>query len=626
MAYLITKHSYIKKLLAISILAGATISTHAQANVFAPLLKKLLPFYNPSETIEFQDDVSAFDTQSVPNNTKKIFKKTTPKKTTHNSSSKPEPSLYALLNAEFLYDRGHIKEALEIYKHEAFGKSATSIFERALALSLKHENIHQSLKFASKWQQQNPNHIPGWFYVAHLALQAHEYELAGETLSHILDFDPKADFSKISQGIYSENEKDQRELLTTLQKLNSEQNPTLSILQANLLLKFNTPEVALFQVNRALKLEPENLAYIILKADILKCLNRSEELLKFLAKARIENPEERDLYLYEVEYRLDTKRLQENDTNTRIAWKLLVQASEKFAEDPEIILRASIVSLDLEEYKKGDELLILLLDRPAYTNKAYYQLGISAEKQRQYKKAKYYFSRVEGEDESLIFKASKKIVAYELINNNIDAAIEILVKVRNSFEMYAPESYILQASILREQKKITEAKSLLVKAIQEYPESALLQLALIELLDDKTEYTTKLKSLKSLLKKEPDNLSYQFQYAKLLLKRSSRSLEAKRIIERIVSIPYNDPRFNKQQYLDALNLLASIALEKKQYKKVIDYLETPYEILPNLASGVLLLEGYRGIDNQKDLQKLQNDLKKRFGYKDKTQVRFVRAH
>src|SRR5690606_12868986 len=113
-----------------------------------------------------------------------------------------EPSLYALLDAEFAADRDDNKRALTIYKQQSFKQDATAVFERALSLSLRTESVEDSLRFAKTWQDQNPDHVPAWFYVAHLALRAHDYELAGATLNRILNYDPRADLSEILIGIY----------------------------------------------------------------------------------------------------------------------------------------------------------------------------------------------------------------------------------------------------------------------------------------------------------------------------------------------------------------------------------------------------------------------------------------
>ena len=164
-----------------------------------------------------------------------------------------KPSLYALLDAEFAADRNNKQRAITIYKQQSFKEDSTAVFERALSLSLQNESVGNSLQFAKSWQTQNPGHVPAWFYVAHLALRAHDYVLAGDTLNRILRYDPRADLSEILIGIYPDTDEDKRDLLLALEPLDSEQNASLSVLKAGLLYQFNEPEIAIIHIDHALR-------------------------------------------------------------------------------------------------------------------------------------------------------------------------------------------------------------------------------------------------------------------------------------------------------------------------------------------------------------------------------------
>ena len=235
-----------------------------------------------------------------------------------------EPSLYALLDAEFSADRNDTRRAVMIYKQQSFKEDATAVFERALSLSLRNESVEDSLQFAKTWQDQNPDHVPAWFYVAHLALRAHDYLLAGETLNRILRYDPRADLSEILIGIYPNTDNDKRELLAALQPLDSEQNASLSVLKAGLLYQFNEPEIAIVHINRALERQPDYVPFITLKADILRKIEKPEMVINYVSQSRLRNPDSKSLYLYEIRYLLDLKQSEQ-------AWQLLLEAHNRFS-------------------------------------------------------------------------------------------------------------------------------------------------------------------------------------------------------------------------------------------------------------------------------------------------------
>lgn len=527
-------------------------------------------------------------------------------------TSTDSTSLQALLQAEFAISRNDVPNALKIYKRQAFRKDATTVFERALSLSLQYEDTFSSLQFAHAWQQLNPDHIPAWFYVAHLALKAHDYQLAGATLGRILTYDPRADLSQILEGIYPESVEDQRALLLTLQQLNSEYNTKLSVLQAGLLLQFEQPKVALIHINRALKEQPNNAPYLILKADILKQLSPPETILAFLAKHRKKQSDadaQKSLYLYEVRYLVELDRMQ-------TAWNLLLDNQKKFADDNEITLLAALVGLDNEAYKKADELLFSLLTYPAYVDKATYYLGVSHERQKDYTTAKYYYAQVMQEE--LVLESRKKVVAFELMEDNLNGALNTLVQLRQQFDIYAPDSYIMQADILRRYDYMDAAKNLLLTASEEYPTNEAIIFARIQLLDDQEDDIIKHSLLTYLLNRQPENLTYQISYASFLInqpKQTTKNINhSVKIATNIAKITYGDAQYDKDRHLQALNVLAQHALNQKQYQKVINYLQMPFDDNPDISSGILLLRAYQGLNNSIKVQELLQQLQHHFDF------------
>ncbi len=532
--------------------------------------------------------------------------------TTQITPKENSSNFYPLLEAEFAYNRGEITKALQIYKKEAIAQKSSDIFERALSLSLLHEDEQASLDFAYQWQKQHPDYKPVWFYVAHLALQTHDYALAKKNLNYILKYNPQANFEQVLENIYPSKEDDQKRLLVTLQQLNNDKNADLSILKAGLLLKFDYPKNALTEVNNALRIEPYNPSYLLLKADILKKMGKSKQLLRLLARARKKIPDEKNFYIYEIRYRLALQKAGSHGKQIKYAWRLALKMCKQFPDDPEVIFLTALIGLDLQEYDKVNQLLMPLIDNPEYRNQAYYYLGLSFEKQQDYQQAKEYYAQIQQED--LAYDASKRIVVFELKNNNSSNAIKALENLRNNFADYAPESYLLQADILKRQKQYSQAKNLLKKAHHNYPNDTKIQFAYAKLLNNKSDYRIKLNLLSQLKKNYPENLDYQLHYGLLLLAKSSSNKQAQHILQQIVDIEPTDSRFNSKRYLVSLNTLATIALAKKDYQRVINNLQLAYQKYPNLTSGLLLLESYRGINNQAKLQALKQDLQERFDY------------
>lgn len=584
--------------LALMLATGLCLSTYTQAKVLDPLLKLWQPY---------QTTLASVASEPVSDNDR-----TTERPQSHDGSDfkntdniNDEPSLYALLEAEFAADRSDIERGLSLYKQQAFKRDATAVFERALSLSLAYEAVDESLVFAKSWQDQNPDHVPAWFYVAHLALKAHDYALAGETLNRILRYDPRADLSEILIGIYPSTDEDRRELLAALQPIDSAQNASISVLKAGLLYQFDEPRAALIHIERALASQPDYVPYITLKADILRKIEPAQTVVNYVSQARLRNPDSKSLYLYEIRYLLDLKQ-------SVSAWELLLAAHERFTEDPEITLLAALVSLDIQEYSSADQLLNTLAKSPTYLDQAYYYLGISAERQQRFEQAKSYLKSVIQED--LVLAARKKVVELELLADNSEAAIATLRNLREDFEVFAPDTFVLQADILWQQGKADEALELLSRASRKHPNSEAILFARVQLLDDRNDYVVKRTLLNHLQNLNPDNLSYQLSYAQLLLANDRNSTQGLELAQTIIQIRYDDPRYDNELHLQALNVLASNALANDNFTQVIDYLQTPYEVLPTLRSGVLLLRAYQGLENNEKVAELLADLQQRFAF------------
>lgn len=516
-----------------------------------------------------------------------------------------DSSLYALLQAEFEIDRGQIKKGINTYKQQAMLNETASVFERALTLSLTHEKTEDSLKFVSKWRQKYPQHIPAWFYEANLALKAHEYKHASDALSRILRHDPQADLSQILVGILPNNEADQRELLDTLQKIDNKQNTSLSAMQAGLLLKFNELEAALKQTNIALKKSPQYVPFITLKADILKNLGNPNEVLDFLNQSRKTVPDSQKLYLYQIRYLLALNKNQQ-------AADLLTEATKKFSNNKQITLLAALVNLDLKEYPKAEKLLTKLLTDEEYADEANYYLGISATRQKNPHKAVTYFKKVT--QDNLILDAQQQIVDFYLTKKAYDKALKVIQNFRAQYDIYAPESYIMQAQVLTQQQLTNDAKNLLKDATEEYPNNPELWFAYSQVLNNETDFVLKTNLLKRLNSLEPDNNKYQLALAELYLSNNPTDKQGLSIAQKIADINYNSSNFNSSQHIQALTLLAAAALKQDKPQKVIDYLQNEYDIMPTLPAGLLLWQAYQKLNQTNKAQNIQTNLQESFGY------------
>lgn len=620
-----------KSILTASILTGLMVATAlpTHANIFDPLLRILLPFYKkvpkaeaePKEPLPkepLKDDI--IQTPAHTHATKEAPSVAISQAdTTKRYANIPEilledtliaesiepilntPDLYALIDAEFAADRGDIRRALNIYKAESFKKNATNVFERALSLSIEYETPAQSLAFATAWQDRNPDHIPAWFYVTHLALKAGEYNQAAAMISTILHYDPRSDLGQILTGIIPLKREDKRALLYALQGL-GENNASISVLRAGILMGLADYQAARLHVNQALSIEPNNLAFITLKLDILRAANQLDELWSYLHQARKQLPKEKELYLYEARHLIEVGDLSQ-------AWQLLTQAI-KNTQDKDIILLAGLVGLDSGRYADAIEILKPLTKNTQIASQAHYYIGIGYERLGNPQQARENFEKVHHYEH--VLDATNKVVGFYLADNNTTDAIKTLIRLRDEFENYATDSYILQAEIYLRQNNQQKAKDLLTVANREYPDDDRLLYASFQLLENELEPQDKRQAINRLLEIDEYNPRYRLADAKLHLSQNANDAYALSTAEEISNISFDDPEYDSQLQLDALLVLGNHALAAQNYEAVIDYLQAPYEVMPNLNVGITLLRAYQGLGNNEAVANLLADLQSRF--------------
>ncbi|WP_323841212.1 MULTISPECIES: hypothetical protein [unclassified Moraxella] len=587
--------------------------TPVYAGVFDPLLKILLPLYKKNNQNDKDDDLveeepvqlidDGKDDDYVPAHHSLTDLLADDISTKEDVPTLDTPDLYALLMAEFAVDRGNIEQALAIYKAESFKANATAVFERALSLSIEYEQPQESLVFANTWQAKNPDHIPAWFYITHLALKAYDYNQAARMLTMILKYDPKADLTQIFGSIFPNEPTDQQALLHALREIDSK-NTSVAALRSGLLMRLGEYELSLFHINNALKAEPNNLAFINLKIDILNIAKRKDELWQFLHAKRKALPQETSLYLYEIRHFISQGNLQD-------AWRLLLTAN-KNTQNPDVTLLAGLVGLDIGKHKQAIELLTPLTKNPDFASQAHYYLGIGYERLGDALHARQHYEKVKNDDN--VLEARTKVVGFYLLDNNVEAAMSTLVRLRDEYEIYATDSYILQAEIRLRQGDTESAKDILTTANRQYPNDDRLLFASYQLLENELGDDEKQDIIAKLVKLDPHNLAYQLSLAKLNLHANPNDENALAIAKAISQTRADDPLYDKDLQLNALILLSENALLNNDYQAIISHLQAPYEVSLDLNAGILLLRAYQGLGNEDMVQKILAELQAKYDF------------
>lgn len=423
--------------------------------------------------------------------------------------------------AEFALAANDTTTALHNYTVLAIRSNSTAVKQRALNIAIEQNDLQSALDIATHWVVQEPSDVPAKFYLAHIALKSHEYELAADVLDNILTLDPDSELERILEGISPESVEDRQNLLNTLSKSKERDNPSILMLIASLEAQNNELELALKTANKALKKRPEVTGFILLKANLLMNLGDEEATLKWFDRSSRKHRNNLEVNLAEVRYLTKLNRSEQ-------ALDKLKKMIKKWPDAEEALFIAGLTSIDLKKYDLAEQYLVELRYSNHYQNDAYYYLAVNAERKQHFETAKAYYRLVEG---SLYMVSRRNLIAIYEQQDKLNDALRFLTQERVNFPQQASFLYQAQAEILKKMGNKKAALGLLKEAVKNLPEDPELLYSEVLLLDPFQDRDQLDKVLKKLLTVEPNSPTYLNAYAYTLALQNRRLDEARSYAE-----------------------------------------------------------------------------------------------
>lgn len=470
--------------------------------------------------------------------------------------------------AEFALANGDIPTALHNYTVLAIRGNSTSIKQRALNIAIEQENLQSALDIARHWVVQEPKDVPAKFYLAHIALKAHEYELAAQTLNSILTIDPNADLEKILAGIMPDSEVDRNNLLNTLKASQKKDNPSILVLIAGLEAQNGHLEQALQSVNKALRKRPKVTSFILFKANLLTALGDQDETEQWYAKSSRKNSRNLEVRLAEVRFLI--KREKPEEALDKLQKIILI-----WPDSDEALFIAGLTAIDLKNYELAEKYLIELRDSDQYQNEAYYYLAINAERKQQLETAKAYYRLVDG---NLYTVSRRNLISIYAHQERLNDALRFLTQERVNYPQHANFLYLAQAEILKKMGHKQAALSLLSEAVENLPDDPEILYAQILLLDPFEDRKHLDQALKKLLELEPNSPTYLNAYAYTLALQNRRLDEARSYAERALN--------NAPEQASILDTLGYITFLQNDFDTAAKVLAQAYKLNPSLNIGI----------------------------------------
>lgn len=470
--------------------------------------------------------------------------------------------------AEFALAYDDIPTAIHNYTVLAIKSNSPAIKQRALDIELEYNDMKAALDIATHWVVQEPEDVPALFYLAHIALKAHEYKLAADTLDKILNIDPNADLEQIVAGISPESAADRADLLNILNFSKEKNNPSVLALIAGLQAQNGELDQALTTINRALRKRPKVTGFILMKANLLIGLNDLEGAQQWYAKSSRRHKDN-------LEVRLAEARFLVKNNEPELALEKLQSIIKDWPDAEEAKFIAGLTSIDLKQYEKAEQYLVDLRYSAKYQNEAYYYLAVNAERKQHFETAKAYYRLVDG---SLYVVSRRNMIAIFEKQNNLNDGLRFLTQERVNYPQHASFLYQAQAEILRKMGNKKAAIRLLDEAIKSITDDPELIYAEVLMLDPNMDRDKLDRALKQLLQIEPNSPTYLNAYAYTLALQNRRLNEAREYAE--LALEY------APEQASILDTLGYIAFLQNDFPAAADSLGKAYNLSQNVNIGV----------------------------------------
>ena len=495
--------------------------------------------------------------------------------------------------AEFALAYDDIPTAIHNYTVLAIKSNSTTIKQRALDIALEYNDLKAALDIATHWVVQEPEDVPALFYLAHIALRAHEYKLAANTLDKILTIDPNADLEQILAGIAPESKEDRENLLATLKTSKEKENPSILVMIAGFEAQNGHLEDALNNTNKALKKRPKVTGFILMKANLLTSLGEIEETQKWLAKSSRRHRDNLDVRLAEARFLI-------RHSEPQLALKKLEDIIKMWPENEDAKFIDGLTSIDLKYYEKAEQYLVDLRYSAKYQNDAYYYLAVNAERKQHFETAKAYYRLVDG---SLYVVSRRNLVSIFEKQGNLNDALRFLTQERVNYPQHASFLYQAQAEILKKMGNKKAALRLLDEAIKNISDDPELIYAEVLMLDPFSDRDKLDRTLKQLLLIEPNSPTYLNAYAYTLALQNRRLDEARQYAQ--LALEY------APEQASILDTLGYIAFLQNDFNAAIDSLGKAYAISQNVNIGVRLAKALYMQGNLTEFSQVLQQLKEK---------------
>ncbi|MFO7604456.1 MAG: tetratricopeptide repeat protein [Gammaproteobacteria bacterium] len=498
--------------------------------------------------------------------------------------------LFRLLAAEIAGQRGQVAVSAQQYYLAAEMSRDLEIVERAARIAVYARDHATALKLGQLWLTLEPDSIQAYTVIATSQIKLALYDDAYHTLDRLLTLTDQRGYHFIFTLLG--RQEDKQAALALLEKLMQGHGQTDDALLAygRLALLADELDKASAAGEELLAMRPEWEEAQQLWVNLLLRQDRNDAALAYLQATLQTYPQSNTLRMFYARKLVDEKRLPEAHEQ----FKLLLQQDDSNSDARYAL---GLISLELKRLDEAETYFKALYKDEARASESAYYLGLIAEQRKNKESAMRWYSLVSMGNHYI--EAQIRIAAMLAEAGDLAAARTRLQNIEATTVSVELRLYLAEGDILRMSKRYREAFDLYTEALAKMPDNAQLLYARAMAAEKIDLLAVTLQDLKSIIKREPENVQALNALGYTLADRTERYADALEYISAAYRLNSTDPAI--------IDSLGWVHYRLGNHEKALQYLQQAFDLVKDPEIGAHLGEVLWVMGRQQQAQKVWDE-------------------
>jgi tetratricopeptide (TPR) repeat protein len=443
--------------------------------------------------------------------------------------------LYQILTAEFAVKRGHYEFALENFLQLATTTRDPRLAKDATRLAIFLRDNNRALDAAKLWVELDGNDPEARQAITAAYIRNDNPDAALEHMEKLLSLssvDQDQAFMMLASLL--SREQDLKTALLVMERFieKRKDNPAALYAYSHLAVRAGELDDALTSVDDVLKLKPDWVNAILLRARILELQNKRQQATRYLAGVVRGHPRDLNIRLSYARVLVDAQRYKE-------AVPQYEKVIKQSPDNGEVLFTLGLLNLQLNNLDDAERYLERVDELGIKGNEANFYLARIEEFKENYPQAIKYYSLVNAGEN--YFEARTHIAILTAQQGDLEEARSQLHLLQSQFPAKIERLVLIEGDLLRESGSYDEAINVYNAVLEESPENKAILYARALTAEKLDRLDLLEQDLKKIIELDPDNIDALNALGYTLADRTDRYEEAYGYIKRAYELkPQNN--------------------------------------------------------------------------------------